>query len=107
MLRICRKPPTFSAKAFSFSILIFQLLPFLWLLLMAVVYYSPSKFGPGEPDAILPVLTGYIIWAVALLTPLQHWMGISQPPKSVASRDARCGPAPAPSPAWSPLCGRA
>lgn len=99
VLRICRKPPTFSVKAFSFSIFTFQLLPFLWLLLMVVVYFSPAKFGPREPDATLPVLSGYIIWAVALLTPLQHWMGINKPPKDVASRDARFGP-------WSPLHGK-
>eukprot|EP00892_Ulva_mutabilis_P005487 jgi/Ulvmu1/330/UM001_0334.1 len=88
VLRICRKPPTFSTHAFSFSIFIFQLLPFLWLLLMAVVYFSPAKFGPSEPDVTLPVLVGYVIWIVALLTPLQHWMGITAPPKTLASRDA-------------------
>ena len=89
VLRICRKPPTFSTKAFSFSIFVFQLLPFCWLLIMAIVYYAPSKFGPQEPDVTLPVLVGYVIWIIALLTPLQHWMGITKPPKSLASRDAR------------------
>jgi hypothetical protein len=93
-LRLARRPPAFDASAFTVSFAVLRLLPLVMLLLIRTLYFPQDLFEKDPPPVNAPVAVGCVIWAVAVLLPLQKWLAGSANDVEDTKHETRCVYAP-------------